>query len=94
MRRVIVQWWAVIFVVLCVCPVTAPFSTFDTAGPHGMASDTHDGVASAKFLTDEAATPGVLPAPSYSFVPLQPVFRPLAPFYAYAGPVPSLILRI
>jgi hypothetical protein len=59
MNRVLLQIWAVVFVVLCVCPFTAPFSTFDVAGPHDLVADNHAGVASTKLASDESAIPAI-----------------------------------
>jgi hypothetical protein len=59
MNRVLLRCWAVVFVVLCVCPFTAPFSTFDVAGPHNLIADNHAGVASTKDAPDELAIPAM-----------------------------------
>lgn len=89
------RWWAVVFILLCVCPFTAPFSTFDVAGPHGMAaSDTHTGVTAVKLATDDpvvALTPApVFEAAGFTLAPLAAIFVPAGGSFR----PPTAVLRI
>jgi len=61
LRQAVLRRWALVFILLVACPFTAPFSSFDVVGPHGVpASDTHTGVAAATFAIDG---PGLIAAP-------------------------------
>jgi hypothetical protein len=61
MNRTLVQALAIVFVSLAVCPLTAPFSTFDASSPHALPSDSHIGVAAVKDLTDDQPTMATAP---------------------------------
>ena len=84
MPRTLTRGLALLLVLLCVCPVTAPFPTFDLNG-----SITDD----AKLTIDDVGIPAVYAIswrPSVEPLAFPQVFQ----LEAHAGPTPIVILRI
>jgi hypothetical protein len=84
MPRTLTRALALSLILLCVCPFTAPFPTFDL---HGSVID------EAKLTIDDVGLPVV-----YA-ISWRPAGQPITSSFvlqsqAHAGPAPALILRI